>query len=151
MLIVCDIDGTLASITKRHANAGLRPPKWCKRLFQMWLDKLQKENDMLEDPVHEEVLKALCCLSKSFKLVYLTGRSQSYRKVTRRWLKKIGAPKAPLLMRAQDNWQSPANYKEAVMHRLARKHGNQILVFDDDGNGDCAEMYRRNGWRHLKV
>lgn len=151
MLVVCDIDGTLADIERRVKNAGMRPPRWMTRAFQMWLDKLQKPEEMLADPLIVEVRDCIVALSKVHKLVYLTGRSNSYRKVTRRWLRTNDCPQAPLFMRETGNWQAAWKYKEIAMKKLARKYGNKILVIDDDGDGDCHAMYVRNGWRHLKV
>lgn len=153
MLVVADIDVTLAKIDERIKQAGLRPPRFWKRGFQAWLDRLQDPHDMYEDKPQPLVLKTIQVLarSKSVDLVYLTGRSNYYRSVTRRWLRKVGAPKAPLFMRPTGDWRKAVQFKESVMLKLQKKYGSEIVVFDDDGDNDCHPMYKKHGWRHFKV
>ena len=55
-------------------------------------------------------------------------------------------------MRGSNDRRSAVEYKEASMLDLVKRHGAMdVVVFDDDFEGDCAPMYTRNGWLHLKV
>ncbi len=155
-LVIFDIDGTLADIRPRSKRAGGMPPRHKRHLFQMWLDRLQTVKHLLADPVIPQT-KDLCVLLDKqcfMRCVYLTGRSEKYRKATETWLRLKGLPPLPLTMRKNNDWRSAKGYKLQEMKRLMKKHrvkGDEVLVIDDDADGDCSAMYRRLGCLHLKV
>jgi len=154
MLIICDIDGTLADIRPRLKKAGSCPDKKDKAAFQLWLDRLQPEAAMRKDPPIQATIDIIKLLAKKrdTKLVYLTGRSECYRKVTLSWLKKHKCPRALLIMRPNNNWWTAKKYKLSEMKKLVdMKAPQDVVIFDDDGGGDCAAMYRRQGWFHYHV
>ena len=153
MLIVCDIDLTIADGRDRFKGLGEAPPTKNRRALQLWLDKLQPEDKLVEDLPIQPVIDILISLSKrpNYKLVYLTGRSEKYRPATMRWLKQANCPKAPLLMRPHNDWRTPKNCKMEMMKKLSSQYGNEIMILDDDGAGDCSKAYTKAGWLHLKV
>lgn len=154
MIVVCDIDGTIADISQRIAVAGKQPKSWVKHLFpwrfQRWLDLLQSNNALIHDTSIPGMRELLCSLAKDYDLVYLTGRSSKYKAVTRAWLDMKGFPPGHLIMRHIDSLESAAKLKERHMKRIACGH-DTVLIFDDDGDGTCEEMYKRNKWTHLKA
>lgn len=155
-LVIFDIDGTLADIRPRSKRAGGMPPRTKRHLFQMWLDRLQSVAHLLTDPPIPQTVDLLKRLSKQkgLKVEYLTGRSEKYRKATATWLAAKGCPRLPLTMRSNDDWRSAVGYKRQEMKRIIKKHrvqGNEVLVIDDDADGDCSLMYSRLGCLHLKV
>lgn len=156
LLLVIDIDGTMADLRSRSKRAGNMPPREKKHLFQMWLDRLQTTAHLLADPPISQVVELVRNMAKvkGVTALYLTGRSEKYRWATEKWLKKVKAPMLPLYMREVNDWRNAKSYKKEAMKRLIKKHKvspRQVLVIDDDGDGDCSAMYLRLGVVHLKV
>jgi len=152
MIIVSDIDATLADIGERLKRAGKQPAVKHKRKFQKWLDKLQNSKILLDDSAIPCMRELLVCLTKRCKIIYLTGRSCIYRRVTKKWLKLHGFPPGPLFMRPKNSYTTAREFKERLMLKIAKQAGGEkILCIDDDGDGTCAIAYKKHGWTHLKV
>lgn len=153
MLVICDIDGTIADIVERQKRAGQAPDKKNKRKFQNWLNKLQPVELLAKDRPIVGMRELLHALADNHKLVYVTGRSEKYRKVTDKWLADLHFPAAPLKMRPdKDDETATDQLKERVMLDLAIEYQDfVILVLDDDVEGVCEAMYRKHGWTHLKA
>jgi len=152
ILIVCDVDGTLADFRPRFKEAGAMPSRGQRKALQLWLDRLQPVARLKKDPPIRPTIDIITALAKiqGNRLVYLTGRSEKYRRATRYWLSKNRCPKAPLYMRKNDDWRPAQAYKFKKMKELCAGHEN-VIVFDDDGDGDCRRMYAKNGWIHYQV
>jgi len=152
MLIVCDIDGTLADFRPRFKEAGAMPPRCQRKSLQLWLDRLQPVARLKKDPPISPTIAIIKALvrQKCNTLLYLTGRSERYRRATRYWLRKNRCPSAPLHMRTNNDWRSARDYKFAKMKELCAGHDN-VIIFDDDGDGDCKKMYAKNGWLYYQV
>lgn len=150
MLIICDLDGTICDLRGREKKAGTMPPRRQKKAFQMYLDILQPITCLRKDPPITPVLETIKALAKikGNRLVYLTGRAEKYRKATQYWLRKNKCPRAPLIMRSNNDWRAAKDYKFEEMKKLVEKN-ETVLVFDDDPDGDCTKMYAKNGWYHL--
>lgn len=154
MLIVIDIDGSIADIELRTSRAGKQPGKKHKAQFQMWLDRLQNNRTLARDKPIVPTVWLINRLSKrrDVKMCYLTGRAEKYRKVTQSWLDRNSCPKAPLYMRPNDNYESAMKYKENVMLKVTEDvSAHNVLIIDDDAEGNCTKMYRKHSWCHLKV
>lgn len=152
ILAVIDIDGTIADIGPRLKAAGQEPARGDKKEFQAWLDRLQNNESIAADKPIKGMLQLLHAIEGSMQLVYLTGRSDQYRAVTESWLDRHGFPAGPLLMRKGNDWRNASLYKEEMLKKLLKEHSPYtMLTIDDDGSGDCAEMYQRLGCTHLKV
>lgn len=152
MLIVCDIDMTLADARKRLQKAGKMPHRERKATFQRWLDTLQADSALLNDAPIRSMLLLVKQLGPKNKIIYLTGRSSHYRIVTEQWLKRSRAPKGPLVMRAENDWRSARDYKESAIKKLklGGREG-ELIAIDDDSEGDCSSMYTKHGFVHMKV
>lgn len=158
MLIICDIDGTIACFKDRFEKAGEAPDrKKYPKKFQAWLDKAQPVGSLLKDRVIFEVaetVKSLCAAGAS--LVYLTGRSSKYREETERWLFQNGLPSGKVYMR-EDEYEDmdTCDYKRDVLKQVMNENQNLVksgvLAIDDDYDGDCAKVYSELGIKHLKV
>lgn len=154
MLLVVDIDGTLADPTARFKKAGNEPNVKDPVAYQKWLDVLQAPGTLIDDPVIKPVAELVRTLEQTGinTVVYLTGRSDIYRTETTRWLEKNRLPSGPIIMRRADEYNKAGEYKRSAMRVLATLHeGDDILVIDDDPSGDCSDMYRELGAVHLKV
>lgn len=155
MLIIVDIDLTLADARERIARAGKMPLRTKKAHFQKWLDSLQSAEDLLGDEPLTPLVNLIETLeaTRGYKVVYLTGRSEIYRDTTQTWLRnKTFLPPGPLFMRKRGDWRSARDYKEArlleIQDLLGLKGG---IAIDDDSEGDCSAMYIKHGFVHLKV
>lgn len=155
LLIVCDLDDTLANSSERRERAGNEPEVKDPAAYQRWLDILQAPGALLQDRVINPVaavVRSLRAYNPDAQFVYLTGRSENYREETERWLSENQLPDAPIIMRRSDEYNSPFEYKRSAMQTLRAlyKH-REILVLDDDSAGDCSTMYQQFGAVHLKV
>lgn len=151
MILVLDIDGSIADIGRRYDKAGDAPSKRNKKDFQAWLNKLQRKSDLLEDKPIAGMLELASAMSHKHKVVYLTGRDEKYREVTTMWLFREGFPPGDLLMRPHEDMRPTNQYKEEQMINVVKKYeDNHILVIDDDPEENCAEVYKRHGWTWLR-
>lgn len=154
MLVIVDIDGTLADLSVRYGKAP-KPAQEDKAAFQAWVDKVQDGVDMMADkPIGgmQELLHSLNHYGIDNTIVYLTGRSNKYRQLTLGWLKLHDFPDGVLVMRKDDDWRKPSDYKEEhVQSLLLNQESKEFIALDDDYDGDCSAMYRRLGGTHLKV
>lgn len=154
MIVFMDIDGTIANATERFKKAGPEPKERGKE-YSAWLQRVQNELLLTQDePV--KGMKALCYAfshNPVTSLVYLTGRSEIYREVTEDWLFKHRFPQfhAPLLMRPKQNRQGNGILKERLIKAYLQNSKEDVIVIDDDYNGDIEEMCLRNGYTFLKA
>jgi hypothetical protein len=154
VILLLDLDGTIADISHRLEIAGQVPDRNNKELFQRWLDTLQQPKHIQHDkPV--EPIKLMVRLLKSYEsnnlVAYLTGRCESLRDVTKAWLDAHNFPHGPLYMRPRGDWRRPAEFKRPIIEELVRLHGKSGIAFDDDHDGETSGVYRQNGFIHLKV
>lgn len=159
MLLIIDIDGSIADLSKRMAIAGQQPDRSNKVEFQKWLDTLQSIKSLSEDePIYgtKHLIKYLdilneCVGKETINFVYLTGRAEKYRHVTEFWLAKHKFPEAKLIMRNNNDWRSASEYKEDHIKELAESYVGTVIAIDDDYDGNCSEVYKNYGITHLKV
>lgn len=124
---------------------------FCVPAKSRWVLKLQ-ETIYEDDPIPgmQQLLGVFA--KQDIPILYVTGRSRRYWVETHNWLSRWHFPLAPIYMRDNDDWRPAAQYKEETMLKFVSHFTGPVIVFDDDGTGgDCGEMYRRHGWRHLKV
>jgi hypothetical protein len=153
VIAIFDLDNTLACAAKRLKASGAEPTRDDLKEYQRYLDHLQSGDSLL----HDAPIPQLCFLARTLhqwgvEVLYVTGRSEKYRKLTQQWLRSNHLPTAEIFMRALDDYREPGEYKEQVMKGIEYRTGDHdLLVFDDDADGTAAPMYARHGWRHLKV
>jgi len=151
MIVIFDIDGTLADIGPRYEKAGDVPKRSNKKAFQVWLNKLQKRSDLLHDEPIACMLELAATLAKDYKIVYLTGRDERYREVTIQWLFNRRFPPGALMMRPHEDLRETSVYKEEQMIEIVKEYAdNKLLVFDDDPEENCKTFYRKHGWTWLR-
>jgi phosphoglycolate phosphatase-like HAD superfamily hydrolase len=155
MICFIDLDMTLADQSDRLAAAGKEPARGNTEAMKKWLSKLQSYETMIQDrPFPATIPLVRSLFNSGWQIIYLTGRSQEHRSVTEEWLAKHRYPKAPLIMRSNNDWRCPSIYKiEKMQEYLETKSKNEvIMVIDDDHNHKCSEQYRKvfNAY-HLKT
>lgn len=152
MMLVMDLDGTLADFTDRMNKAGSMPDREDKAAFQSWLDRLQSEDSLYNDPPISEILTLVGTMKRAgHTIVFLTGRSQIYENVTKAWLKKWGLS-GKLFMRPETNWESARDYKYGMLKIILKEYNpDTVMTIDDNPENDSAEMYASLGIQFLKV
>lgn len=155
MLLVIDIDGTIADGTARFAAAGPEPSRDDVEKYKEWVRKvntgIEKDKPV---PGMQSLLRAVSngAAWADVTPVYLTGREEALRNPTEIWLNKHKFPSFKLFMRPQGSWASNAELKEFAIRLLASANKYQeVVVIDDDEKGAIEEMCKRHGWTFQKA
>lgn len=133
--LICDLDGTLA--LDDHRRPLIQSHGW-KAYFDACVD------DVL-NPATAKFVGMWRCNSASNMVVILTGRCESQRAVTEKWLYDNGIMWDRLLMRPQDSydplavcedttdgkWTKDEDVKLAMIRELGLSPANVICCLDD--------------------
>lgn len=129
-VILCDIDGTLA-----HMNGKRGPFDWNKvdrdDLDEIVAERLRKHNKLGE------------------KVILVSGRDESSRKLTEEWLSFYEIPYHSLLMRPKDDWRKDTLIKKEIYENHIKPNYNTLFVYDDR-DSVCA-MWRSIGVKVFQV
>jgi phosphoglycolate phosphatase-like HAD superfamily hydrolase len=117
-IAVFDIDGVVADVRHRLHLLERRPKDW-PAFFAA----------AAEDPVLEQGIDRVLAAVADHELVWLTGRPNSLRAVTRRWLADHGLPVTELIMRSQRDFRPAPVLKLAELDKLRPR---QVELFVDD-------------------
>ena len=129
-IAVFDIDGVLADVTHRLHFLDVHRWEWFFRAAD-------------SDPLLEEGAGRLRAAQFDHDVVYLTGRPERNRRLTRDWLARHDLPTGPLYMRPDDDHR-PARYlKREVLRRLGRTREIASVVDDDPA---VCRMLLDDGW-----
>ncbi len=153
LLVIVDVDGTIADLGPRLKAAGMEPDRTDKKVFQEWLDKVQNYDTLAEDRPIKGMRRIAIALDDHAVMIYLTGRSEKFRAVTEAWLDKHSFPAGELIMRKNNDWRSAARYKRQAIQSILKGYPEitEVVAIDDDGAGDCEDVYNDLGITHLKV
>lgn len=148
-LFAIDIDGTLANATERLKRAGKEPSRKNSKAYKKWVTSVNKGmKDDLPVPGMLSLIKGL----GEDKVVYLTSRDASLRKVTQEWLMLHNFPHYGLIMRPTGSHTEGVDFKEIALETLYwSTQATAIVVIDDDGKRDIEKMCKRNGYTFLKA
>jgi hypothetical protein len=150
LILILDIDMTIADGSARFAAAGAEPDKADKASYDAWLAKAQGPGMLVQDEPVAQMQELLDMLSSASELHYVTSRSNKHRVETLAWLRLHEFPLAELHMRKDDDYRQAYIYKEEVLRlilTLDERDGN-VIVLDDDPA--IAGICHRNGWLHLQ-
>ena len=118
-LAVVDLDGVVADVRHRLHHLEGRRADWGS-FFAAAVD----------DPPHDEGLAVVARLEVDHEVVYLTGRPESCRPDTERWLGEHGIAGRRLVMRPAGVRRPAAALKRALLAELAA--GREVAVVVDD-------------------
>ncbi|WP_218123712.1 HAD family acid phosphatase [Quadrisphaera sp. DSM 44207] len=120
-VVVLDLDGVLADTRHRSHHLRRRPKDW-NAFFAA----------AAHDPVHRQGLAlAHRAVADGAVVVYLSGRPERTRAATEAWLRRVGAPTGPVLLRADGDRRPARVVKVAALRALARTAAAAVLVDDD--------------------
>ncbi len=138
--IVVDLDGTLCNVDHRlyHLNREFgQKPNW-KAFFEGIPD--DKPNVWCEELVNSME-------RQGYKIVYASGRPDSYRKQTEEWLNKYDLLLGPVFMRERNDYRPDTLAKEAILDFCIEPDHNILFVIDD--RATVVQMWRSRGYTVL--
>lgn len=129
---VVDIDGVVADVRHRVGHLETRPPDWGAFFSEADLDP----------PLPTGVARVRELLDAGHEIIWLTGRPEWLRPITRRWLADQGLPVDVLLMRPNGDRRPARSLKSSFLRAVAAgrpvpglRDGSPreiVLVVDDD-------------------
>ena len=156
MIIVCDLDGTIANNEHRLQYLETRPKDW-----ESFYNAEHMKNDV-PFPQAQLVFRKIMAVP-SIHMVFLTGRPVRTQGVTAWWLYAnygwnvvyedqasafLGSPARPglalMLMRSDTDRRTADVYKEQKVQALGSLRPDEAFLFIDDDER-CYEMYSRYG------
>ncbi len=129
---VFDIDGVLADVRHRLHHLQARPQRW--DAFFLAADR---------DPLLAEGATRLRAAQVDHDVLYLTGRPERTRALTRAWLRAHDLPTGPLYMRPDADHRPARWVKRSTLRRLA--HDRTIASVLDDDPAVVAAL-QADGW-----
>jgi hypothetical protein len=134
MLIVFDLDGTLANIEHRLDYVRSKPKNWAA--FDAGIPN---------DKVNEPVAEAFRSLSAFNTIILASGRNERSRSATEKWLQSNGFYEyEKLYMRKADDFRGDDIVKREILDDIIADYGKKPdMVFDDRKR--VVDMWRRNG------
>jgi hypothetical protein len=120
MVAVIDIDGVVADVRHRLSHVTGRLKDWAA-FFAAAAD----------DPLLAEGAETVRRLAEVYDLVYLSGRPERLRAVTRTWLAGHDLPSGPLVLRPDRDLRPSRLFKVAELRRLSESRTVVVLVDDD--------------------
>lgn len=139
MIVICDIDGTIADCTHRLRHIQSKPKDW--HAFH---------TECLVDPIIENIRELLYCLqSRPHQIVYVTGRPEHTRELTLSWLKEHAFPPGDLFMRKPNDYREDFVIKAEVLDLLEQNNKKILCALED--RTQVVEMWRGRGVTCLQV
>lgn len=137
--IIVDLDGTVCNIEHR---LDLLKDKKYDEFFLACKD----------DKPYKDVIEVLNILSKSFEIVFCSGRSDIAKIETIEWLDRyteIDYRPEYLLMRKNGDRSKDEELKPKLLEEVGIKMKDILFVLED--RNSVVEMYRKNGVRCWQV
>jgi hypothetical protein len=130
---VFDVDGVLADVRHRLHFVERKPKDWTGFFAAMDDDS----------PLEVGIALAHDQARAGHAIVYLTGRNETYRRLTTAWMSRHGLPEGRLVMRRDSDRRPARVFKPDALRRIAER-GRVVAVIDDDDA--VVEVLRRAGW-----
>lgn len=141
LIVVVDIDGTVANIDHRKKYVESKPKDWDKFFGSL-------EDD---EPI-KVIIDLIQTLSKHYKIVFCTGRNESLREQTQNFIWancENELDRAPILMRS-DNDRRPDHIIKPELLKKAGISKNDVAFILED-RSSVVEAWRNLGFTCLQV
>lgn len=132
--IIFDIDGTIADIKHRRTFLESDIPNW--KSFNEHMG-----HDAVNHPIAE--LYRTLWASNKYNIILVSGRSESYRKLTEQWLTWNEIPFSNIIMRQDGDSRADHIIKEEILTKLQKDNHSILFVVDD--RQQVVDMWRKNG------
>lgn len=117
---VFDVDGVVADVRHRLHHLTRRPKDWARFFAAAG-----------RDPALDTGVALAREYAAGHRLVWLTGRPERMRELTRDWLTRHGLPADELYMRPDSDRRPAREFKAGQVARLARTARIAVIVDDD--------------------
>lgn len=132
--IICDLDGTLINIEhRRHFVEGEKKD---------WKSFLHPEN-LRQDTVNNWCRFIINRVANDVKILYVTGRSENLRQVTKDWCIEHVCRFNFLFMREEGDYRQDAIIKEDIYKQYIEPQYDVVFCIDD--RKSVVDMWRRLG------
>ena len=119
--IIVDLDGTLCDVEHRVHHVRGHKKNW-KEFNAL----------MVHDELNHWCFELIAAMSaRGYKILFVTGRSEGYRKPTEEWLKKHQVLFEHLYMRADIDYREDSDVKEEIYHQKIKQIYQVLFVVDD--------------------
>jgi hypothetical protein len=148
LVIVFDIDGTIANTEHRKHWVASKPKNWAAWNAGMANDTLHGDIKFIWDcftmmnvnhPKYEDKIIRLFC----------SGRGEETREVTEKWLRDNDFYWDKLYMRAEKDYRKDSIVKVELLEQIRKDWGPPFLWFDD--RSSVVQAIRAQGVRVLQV
>ena len=136
--VICDIDGTLADCTHRLHHLNGRFKNW-----SAFFNEVHK--DLIIDPIAD----LMEILSGTYEIILVTGRPESTRAATEKWLYENAVKYSALHMRPDGDLRQDYIVKKQILEGLLGDGKSIQFVFDD--RPQVISMWREMGLTCLQV
>ena len=116
---LCDLDGTLCNVSHRRQYVATKPRNW-----DAW------NAGLVNDKPNLAVLGIITSLTYYYPLIFVSGRSDDYRKQTEEWLEKYDISYNALYMRKYKDHRDDVIIKGELADEIEKEY-NILGVFDD--------------------
>lgn len=127
--VICDVDGTIVNVKKRHALAKAGAKKGKKLNWEIFLDdEVILENDVEQEDV-TGVIKSL--IESGHRVIITSARNERHRKVTEQQLANFGIKHSALFLRADGDFRGDDDVKEELLGKIREAGFDPKVAFDD--------------------
>ncbi len=131
--VIFDIDGTLANNDERQKILKDNVHNWQNFFNEMGNDTVNKAISEIYDIIKK---------TKKYKMLIVTGRPETYRKITEQWLIWNRIEYDNLYMRSENDCRSDVDVKREILQKI-REQYDVSFVFDD--RRSVVQMWREEG------
>jgi len=133
MIVVFDIDGTLAKIDHRLHHVKKKPKDWTSF-----------DAETSQDEVNEPVAEVMRSMSSRNLILLASGRNERSRSKTEEWLSLHNLDNyQKLYMRPKLDYRCDSIVKKDILDHIIADYGKPDMVFDDRPR--VVNMWRENG------
>lgn len=136
-VVIVDIDGTVSKVGDRLKYLKSTPKDW-----DAFYDAC------FEDEPIQEIVDLVKVLQDTYRIVFCTGRRESTREVTEKWLEKYGI-NSTLLMRKNNDFRHDVLAKPELVADALIPYENIAFVLED--RNSMVEMWRSVDVKCLQV
>jgi len=136
-IVICDIDGTLADVSHRVHYINGNKKNWTKFF-----------DSMVHDTKRENTAQLLDLTYKDHPVVLVTGRPETHREQTEKWLEDNNINYYKLIMRDSNDWRPDYIVKEEILKSYFNIDDIEMVI---DDRKSVISMWRRNGLKVINV
>ena len=141
-VILCDLDGTIANIT--HRLPCIFPPEGQRKDWEAF------HAGCVNDTPYTDVIEVVeALMDGTRKLYFLSGRNDTVREQTVKWIDTHVWAKYTLCMRKAEDRRPDHIIKLEMVQQLGLTPEDVLCIFDD--RQSVVDMWRANGFRVLQV